>query len=304
MEMAANMLGHLARYGKEQPTHGERTGEVLQPPHEFLKSLFLPKYFGATRWFNSTLRDSLNAPSLGIRIDPPTGDLVRVRELISRSRAIATGKYPSWKKPDRLLQWESQEEAKAFRLLDACPAVCRFAEQPCTIWYLDAGIWKFHIPDIAFETAFGGRGFIEVKSAQDPSLADAKVRQHILTPRLGALGYAYILSHQAALDAGLSLENARFLIRHGRSEPDANAHLQLMNMLQGGARISVNEIRELNLGGQRPVCTATSLALRGYLALNWEQLNNCPVSFSIPDTINMKESLLWLLRALGVFNQS
>lgn len=68
---------------------------------------------------------------------PKPGQL-RSRKVVSRSRARPTGKYPSWKMR-RMVQWESENELNAFRLLDCDPDVTRFHEQPCEVMYVLGG---------------------------------------------------------------------------------------------------------------------------------------------------------------------
>ncbi len=55
-----------------------------------------------------------------------------MRRIVMRSRARATGKYPSWK-AGRMVQWESINELNAFRILDAMPEVSTFTERVLTM---------------------------------------------------------------------------------------------------------------------------------------------------------------------------
>jgi TnsA endonuclease-like protein len=73
--------------------------------------------------------------------------VMRVRTVVTRSRARSTGKYPSWKM-GRMVQWESPAELNACRLLDADPAVTAFYEQPLEITYSLDGEVHRHYPDI------------------------------------------------------------------------------------------------------------------------------------------------------------
>ena len=55
----------------------------------------------------------------------PEAGKLRSREVVSRSSARPKGKYPSWK-IRRMVQWESENELNAFRLLDCDPDVTRY----------------------------------------------------------------------------------------------------------------------------------------------------------------------------------
>ena len=258
---------------------------------------------GAGQW-PSTLgaRDGGESPS--ILIDLPSPGSVRAREIISRSRTVATGKYPSWKTPDRLLHWESPEEAKAFRMLDACPAITRFTEQPFSIRYLHDGEWREHVPDVAFETCFGGRGVLEIKSAVDRNLNDAVLRAKLLAPHFARAGCPYLLVHQHSLDAGRSLLNSRELLKVGRCPPSARAHEQLLATLGDGKSIALSDLKRSRIDGVPASHVAAQLALRNYLTLTWPTFEKNEIRFSTRSDENLKESLLWLLRAFGAISPS
>jgi hypothetical protein len=80
----------------------------------------------------------------------PEAGKLRSRKIVSRSSARPKGKYPSWKMR-RMLQWESENELNAFRLLDCDPDVTRFYEQPCQVMYDLDGLARSHYPDILVE---------------------------------------------------------------------------------------------------------------------------------------------------------
>ena len=73
---------------------------------------------------------------------PEPGQL-RSRKVVSRSSARPKGKYPSWK-VRRMVQWESENELNAFRLLDCDPDVTCFNEQPCEVKYVLGGQVRSH----------------------------------------------------------------------------------------------------------------------------------------------------------------
>lgn len=118
--------------------------------------------------------DRMNNPILEITF-PPEGK-VRSRRIVSRSRARATGKYPSWKMC-RMMQWESVNELNAYRLLDANPAVTAYHEQPLTITFKINGEIHKHYPDTMVQWG-NSRELWEIKTAADaarPEVADHRV---------------------------------------------------------------------------------------------------------------------------------
>jgi hypothetical protein len=144
---------------------------------------------------------------------PEVGQL-RSRKVVSRSRARATGKYPSWKM-GRMLHWESRNELNAFRLLDCNPEVTRFNEQPCEVRYVLNGMIRSHYPDILVE-ANGRKELWEVKpecKALEPEVA---ARSALLVQSLPVWGYTYrvVLADDLAMQP--RQRNAFFLLGFGR----------------------------------------------------------------------------------------
>jgi len=159
----------------------------------------------------------LHRPDDGVlEIAPPEGSKVRARRIVTRSRARATGKYPSWK-VGRMVQWESSNELNAFRLLDANPHVRTFREQPMWITYRLGGELFLHIPDALVETDVG-REVWEVKptdKAVEPQCAE---RSRLLTQALPALGYFYRVVLAEDLRRQPRLSNVLQLLKYGRRE--------------------------------------------------------------------------------------
>jgi len=139
---------------------------------------------------------------------------LRSRKVVTRSRFRSTGKYPSWKM-GRMIQWESQHERNAFRLLDVDPAVTRFAEQPCIIDYVMHGEPHRHYPDIFVETE-QGMELWEVKTAAEASQTDVSHRTAFLTRELPVFGYSYRLKLAEDLGRQPRLSNALSVLRYGR----------------------------------------------------------------------------------------
>ena len=144
---------------------------------------------------------------------PEPGHL-RSRKVVSRARARPTGKYPSWKMR-RMVQWESENELNAFRLLDCDPDVTRFNEQPCEVMYVLDGKVRSHFPDIFVEKN-GRKELWEVKPESRAEKPEFVARTALLTLGLPLWGYTY----RVVLAKDLSMQprqcNACFLLGLGR----------------------------------------------------------------------------------------
>ena len=267
-----------------------------------LWSLFPGPESGARPWLDDQLQSLVDPSVSGFEIVMPAEGEVRARKIISRSRRVMTGKYPSWKM-GRFMHWESRLESKVFRLLDACPAIYRFAEQPFTIRYLSNGEWHSHVPDIVVETCFGDRWILEVKSSKDRSLADALERAKVLSSRLQQIRCKYAIVHQRAIETGASLENVCQLLKHGRKQPTAKAHQAFLELISSESRLSRKRLLGKAIEGDHAIRTGAQLVLRGYLSPSWGQIGNDELEFCLSGNDNNAEALQWLLRALGVDNQ-
>ena len=195
----------------------------------------------------------------------PNAGQLRSRRVVTRSRARGTGKYPSWKM-GRMLQWESRNELNAFRLLDCCPAVTQFMEQPCQICYNQGGQSKSHYPDILVEIS-GHKELWEVEpegKAQQPEVA---VRTALLTQALPRWGYEYRLAIDCDLAKQPRLKNAQILLRFGRHEVSESEYefLRLMHKRQGALAWSQACNGEYGAKGRQNLC---NLTLKGILTVD------------------------------------
>lgn len=204
-----------------------------------------------------------------LSISPPEFGKTRARKVVSRSRAIGTGKYPSWKM-GRMIQWESVHERNAFRLLDADPAVKAFSEQPCEIEYRIAGETRSHFPDILVETHFG-KELWEIKRGIGDALdADVVARTRLMESDLPPLGYRYRLVTGEQLRAEPMLSNVRTLLRWGRAEPDSTDRLMLADAFaEHGARRWGDVLS--GRFGPNGRAVACRLLLEGFLRMNMAQ---------------------------------
>lgn len=234
---------------------------------------------------------------IGLQLILPN-DGLRIRELISRSRNVMTGKYPSWKM-GRFMHWESRLESKVFRLLDTCVAVKRFAEQPLIVRYLVNEKWHSHVPDVAVEIISGDRWLLEIKNRKDPKRLEAIRRAEILAPRLELVGCKYAVIDQEDIEAGMSLENACLLLKYGREQPSSKAHKEFVDLVASGAHFGRRGLLGMVIEGEHAIRTGSQLALRGYVSPNWSIGNTRSLEFCAATDNNIEEALQWLLRALG-----
>jgi hypothetical protein len=150
---------------------------------------------------------------IGIRFCEP--GQVRIRKIVMRSRARATGKFPS-QKLLRMMQWESINELNAFRLIECIPAVTQYAEQPCEITYLGAdGQEARHYPDLLV-TINGAKELWEVKACADAHSDEVRRRTEILMDGLPHLGFQYRIKLAENLAIQPRLDNACLLLKFGR----------------------------------------------------------------------------------------
>lgn len=152
-----------------------------------------------------------NARNGIIEIRFPENGQLRSRKVVKRSNARNTGKYPSHKM-QRMMQWESEHEANAMRLLDADPKVISFQEQPCEILYQLDGIRHRHYPDL-LEINQHSRTLIEVKSTIDANAPDTAKRTAFLQKALPSFGYQYRLMLAEDVGAQPRLDNIKRILK-------------------------------------------------------------------------------------------
>jgi hypothetical protein len=158
----------------------------------------------------------LNQPDLAIHFAPP-GTLAR--QVVKRSNARKTSKYPSWKMGG-MLQCESENERNCMLLLDLCPWVKSYRPQPCIIEYRLNGHMFKHFPDL-LANMHSGHELIEVKPRAFANHPDIARRTAFLTEVLPAHGYRYRLMLAEDLALSPRLENAELIKRLGKGEVPA-----------------------------------------------------------------------------------
>ena len=146
-------------------------------------------------------------------IFPKDGKL-RSRDVVNRSNASNSGKYPSWKE-NRMLQWESPHEGNAIHILDATPVVIAFSEQPCEIIYNSNGVTRRHYPDFLVIEKHR-REFWEVKTQRDANKQEVAERTAFLAKALPYYGYDYRMVLAEVLASQPRLDNVKRLNKLGR----------------------------------------------------------------------------------------
>ena len=202
-----------------------------------------------------------------LRIVFSSAEQVRSRRVVTRSRFRPTGKYPGWKM-ERMLQWESMNELRAFRLLDCDPRVTAFTEQPCEIVYVDGTETRRHYPDIYVEVD-SNRELWEVKAECEASQSEVSTRTELLTSGLRRYGFTYrvVLDHELAKQP--RLENAKTLLRYGRRMASDNEREYVRVALKSKGHLSWSEVCEGDLGthSREIVCR---LVLEGVLSFDMD----------------------------------
>jgi hypothetical protein len=199
----------------------------------------------------------------------PEPQQLRSRKVVSRSRTRPAGKYPSWKMR-RMVQWESENELNAFRLLDCDPNVTRFNEQPCTIMYTLDGQPRCHYPDILVEKD-SRKELWEVKNEARAEELEVVSRTKLLTEELPRWGYTYLVAMQPRLT------NACILLGFGRSAvSDCEQEFIRRTLKQHGSLLWSDACcGKYGPRGREIFC---GLVLRGMLTIDL----NFPISSSTP----------------------
>ena len=195
----------------------------------------------------------------------PEAGKLRSRKVVSRSSARPKGKYPSWKMR-RMLEWESENELNAFRLLDCDPDVMRFHEQPCQVMYVLDGQARSHYPDI-FVAKNGQKELWEVKSEPQAEESEVVRRTALLTQELPLWGYAYRVVLAKDLAKQPRQANACILLGFGRrAVTDCERELIRRALSQHGSLLWSDACSgEYGPQGREILC---SLALRGVLTID------------------------------------
>jgi len=210
------------------------------------------------------------APGDGVReiIDPPSGEL-RSRNIISRSNARSSGKYPSWKM-HRMMHWQSIYERNAFCLLDGTSAVRAYCEQPLTIRYVLRGETHLHYPDILVHWADGTASLWEIKPKRQAQQEEVAERTRLLQASLPDHGFDYHMMTAEALAQEPRWSNVQRLLEFGRHPVTALEREAIRQRLLGEPGISWAAASSGALGprGRAVLCRLT---LEGMLQFDVER---------------------------------
>lgn len=179
-----------------------------------------------------------------IEIIFPNGTQIRSRKVVSRSRARATGKFPSIKM-NRMLQWESINELNAFRLLEVNPAVIKFREQPCELRYMLHDEARVHYPDILVHLN-EGKEFWEIKASEEAKQRKVVERTKFLSQALPNYGYGYRVVLGEDLGRRVRLENIKSILAYGRKEVPALVREKVRQIFCRYPEIQLGELIEVS----------------------------------------------------------
>lgn len=215
--------------------------------------------------FATTGTHVIRKPNISIEF-PPDGR--RARKVISRSNAKATGKYPSWKM-GRMMHYESSHERNAFRLLDACPEVRLFREQPCRIRYVMDGVRQIHYPDILVKLPWGTE-LLEVKTAADAATPEVVQRTAFMEQSLPLLGFGYRLISAEQLAKSPRLDNVVKLLRSGRSPIPMLQQEQIRQIFKAHSNVCLGVFKP-GAAGEKYYSQICRLILEGALGIDFDQ---------------------------------
>ena len=183
----------------------------------------------------------LTISSLGtteVQFELPGPGQLRVRRLVHRGAPRPVSKFHSLTL-GRAVQCESALEVDVAKLLDACPAVTAFAEQPLALRYFDQGAFRRHVPDFMFDTG-DHRGLLEDKFETDID-EDLRHRTKRLIQLLAPYGWQYRLLTETTVRAGHLLENVQRLLRRGRQRPPEHWSLATFNHIRRYGPVALGE---------------------------------------------------------------
>lgn len=214
----------------------------------------------------------------------PEDNEERSRRIVTRSRARPTGKYPSWK-VGRMIQWESQNELNAYRLLDATPSVQRFQEQPLMLRYVMDGERHIHYPDVYVEAAGGSRELWEIKPMAQARLPEFAARTRLLEAALPELGFSYRMVLAEDLGKQPRLNTILELLKHGRVPVRAENRERVRQLLERAQALTWKHAEEGSLGPSGRE-TLARLSLEGFLNVDMEQPLAAGTRFTLAEPSN------------------
>jgi hypothetical protein len=181
-------------------------------------------------------------------------------------------------------------EVDAALILDACPQVTRFAEQPVILHYLDGHEWRTHIPDFAAETTGRVHQFVEVKFKRDIDL-DVIRRTDLLTLLLKPYGIAYRLLTENDLRVGCRLENASRLLLRGRERGSDAWAFGIFEAIRSQGFLSLGDFGWHHVGRPETAWIAREI-IEGRVQADLSRLIDHHTKVVVPQ-FNFEEGSLW-----------
>ena len=212
----------------------------------------------------------------------PANGVGMMRSLLTRSRHITTGVHASWRGGQVAIEGNERGEANACLILDADPAVRRYASQPMAISYRLAGEERCHIPDFEVIYEEGRTQVWEIVSNSRAAQEGLIERSRFMVRELARLGYEYVVVTHKELCREPRLGTARILCRYGHQPVDLWTREQVLSTFRCLGRIPWGMILDGGLGanGRDAVCRLT---LEGALHLDRSQPMSPQSCFSLPE---------------------
>ncbi len=206
-------------------------------------------------------------PKNSITIEFPEPGKVRSRKVVTRSKARATGKFPSLK-ANRMMQWESIHELNAFRLLEVNPEVKVFQEQPFVIHYVLDGIPYRHYPDIFVQTQSANEIW-EIKPTAEAKRPEVMARTKFLELALPDHGYKYRVVLGEDLGRKIRLDNIKALLDCNRVTITPLVREKIRQIFSNAPTLTIGTLQEC-LQGEISQKEIYRLIIEGDLFCNME----------------------------------
>jgi hypothetical protein len=229
----------------------------------------------------------------------PQEDELTIRRLVTRSRSIPTGKH--WSVTlGRMTEWESSVECYGQKLVDVCPAITCYFEQPFRLRYWWNGKRLCHIPDLLAYPAVGRPWVIEFKADGDRKLEEARQRSEIVAPFFCDVGFDYHIVMESSLLRGSYLQNARYILRYGRASAsvgDFNFASDIFEVTGDLTLSAFSRAFKIDVEGIRAACR---LLISGHIAIDMALPISAETRLSWRGKPDYMGDLSWLQAAFAV----
>lgn len=181
-----------------------------------------------------------------------------------------------------MVQWESENELNAFRLLDASPEVLSFSEQPVVIKFILDGENLTHYPDVLVQYR-NGRELWEIKPKSEATKPDVLARTLFMQAALPAFGFTYQMVLACDLGRNPRMDNILMLLKYGRKPVSDLAREHIRRLLIAAPSLQWHSAANGDLGPNGRAHLAR-LALEGYLSLDLNSLSLRDATFYLNDS--------------------